>query len=137
MRRVLDISRFAFMHVGRDDQVEQLTWKQLGRHEKPVLLANVDNFWEPLFALLAHMRATQFIRSGLSVDILKAERSRTSCRAARCRRRHVGRGQGKWRPKSHAGFSRPTYSAKRHRLDAIAVGIGDEGRVVFSPDRGA
>jgi len=57
-----------------EELVEQLTWKQLGRHEKPVLLANVDNFWEPLFALLAHMRATQFIRSGLSVDILKAER---------------------------------------------------------------
>jgi uncharacterized protein (TIGR00730 family) len=57
-----------------EELVEQLTWKQLGRHEKPVLLANVDNFWEPLFALLAHMRSTQFIRSGLSVDILKAER---------------------------------------------------------------
>jgi len=39
-----------------------------------VLLANVDGFWEPLLALLAHMRATQFIRSGLSIDILKAER---------------------------------------------------------------
>jgi uncharacterized protein (TIGR00730 family) len=57
-----------------EELVEQLTWKQLGRHEKPVLLANIDNFWEPLFALLAHMRSTQFIRSGLSVDILKAER---------------------------------------------------------------
>jgi uncharacterized protein (TIGR00730 family) len=57
-----------------EELVEQLTWKQLGRHQKPVLLANVDNFWEPLFALLAHMRETQFIRSGLSVDVLKAER---------------------------------------------------------------
>jgi uncharacterized protein (TIGR00730 family) len=57
-----------------EELVEQLTWKQLGRHQKPVLLANVDSFWEPLFALLAHMRSTQFIRSGLSVDILKAER---------------------------------------------------------------
>jgi uncharacterized protein (TIGR00730 family) len=57
-----------------EELVEQLTWKQLGRHEKPVLLANVDNFWEPLFGLLAHMRSTQFIRSGLSVDILKADR---------------------------------------------------------------
>jgi uncharacterized protein (TIGR00730 family) len=57
-----------------EELVEQLTWKQLGRHEKPVLLANIDNFWEPLFSLLAHMRSTQFIRSGLSVDILKADR---------------------------------------------------------------
>ncbi|MGA7803315.1 TIGR00730 family Rossman fold protein [Bradyrhizobium sp.] len=57
-----------------EELVEQLTWKQLGRHAKPVLLANIDDFWEPLFALLLHMRETQFIRSGLSVDILKAER---------------------------------------------------------------
>jgi hypothetical protein len=57
-----------------EELVEQLTWKQLGRHTKPVLLANIDGFWEPLLALLAHMRATEFIRPSLSVDILKAER---------------------------------------------------------------
>src|SRR5271163_3143986 len=57
-----------------EELVEQLTWQQLGRHSKPVLLANIDGFWEPLLALIAHMRATQFIRSGLTVDILKAER---------------------------------------------------------------
>jgi uncharacterized protein (TIGR00730 family) len=57
-----------------EELVEQLTWQQLGRHAKPVLLANIDSFWEPLFALLAHMRATQFIRPTLAVDILKAER---------------------------------------------------------------
>jgi hypothetical protein len=57
-----------------EELVEQLTWKQLGRHSKPVLLANIDGFWEPLLTLLAHMRATQFIRIGQSVDILKAER---------------------------------------------------------------
>jgi uncharacterized protein (TIGR00730 family) len=57
-----------------EELVEQLTWKQLGRHAKPVLLANIDGFWEPLLALLAHMRSTQFIRAGQSVDILQAER---------------------------------------------------------------
>jgi uncharacterized protein (TIGR00730 family) len=57
-----------------EELVEQLTWQQLGRHSKPVLLANIDGFWEPLLALIAHMRATQFIRANLSVDILKAER---------------------------------------------------------------
>src|SRR5215470_4904239 len=57
-----------------EELVEQLTWQQLGRHSKPVLLANIEGFWEPLFALLAHMRATQFIRTGMSVDFLKAER---------------------------------------------------------------
>jgi uncharacterized protein (TIGR00730 family) len=57
-----------------EELVEQLTWKQLGRHAKPVLLANIDGFWEPLLALLAHMRSTQFNRTGQSVEILKAER---------------------------------------------------------------
>ena len=57
-----------------EELVEQLTWQQLGRHSKPVLLANIDGFWEPLLTLLAHMRLTQFIRSGLDIDILKAER---------------------------------------------------------------
>lgn len=57
-----------------EELVEQLTWQQLGRHSKPVLLANIDGFWEPLLALLAHMRATEFIRQSLEVDILKAER---------------------------------------------------------------
>ena len=57
-----------------EELVEQLTWQQLGRHAKPILLANIDGFWEPLLALLAHMRATQFIRPSLQVDILKAER---------------------------------------------------------------
>ena len=57
-----------------EELVEQMTWQQLGRHTKPVLLANIDNFWEPLLALLTHMRATEFIRPALSIDVLKAER---------------------------------------------------------------
>jgi uncharacterized protein (TIGR00730 family) len=57
-----------------EELVEQLTWQQLGRHTKPVLLADIDGFWEPLLALLAHMRQTEFIRPTLTVDILKAER---------------------------------------------------------------
>jgi uncharacterized protein (TIGR00730 family) len=57
-----------------EELVEQMTWQQLGRHTKPVLLANIDGFWEPLIALLAHMRQTEFIRPALNIDILKAER---------------------------------------------------------------
>jgi uncharacterized protein (TIGR00730 family) len=58
-----------------EELVEQLTWQQLGRHTKPVLLANIDHFWEPLLALFAHMRTTEFIRPSLAVEILKAERA--------------------------------------------------------------
>jgi uncharacterized protein (TIGR00730 family) len=57
-----------------EELVEQMTWQQLGRHTKPVLLANIDNFWEPLISLLSHMRANQFIRPALDVEVLKAER---------------------------------------------------------------
>lgn len=57
-----------------EELVEQMTWQQLGRHTKPVLLANIDGFWEPLLSLIAHMRTSEFIRPGLSIDVLKAER---------------------------------------------------------------
>jgi len=57
-----------------EELVEQMTWQQLGRHSKPVLLANVDGFWEPLLSLLAHMRATEFIRPALPIEVLKADR---------------------------------------------------------------
>jgi uncharacterized protein (TIGR00730 family) len=57
-----------------EELVEQLTWQQLGRHSKPILIANIAGFWEPLLGLLTHMRATQFIRPTLAIEILKAER---------------------------------------------------------------
>ena len=57
-----------------EELVEQLTWQQLGRHSKPVLLANIDNFWEPLLALPAHTRSTAFIRPSLPLEVLQAER---------------------------------------------------------------
>lgn len=50
-----------------EELVEQLTWSQLGQHEKPIILANIDRFWNPLLALLEHMRAERFIRPGLEV----------------------------------------------------------------------
>ena len=57
-----------------EELVEMMTWQQLGRHTKPVLLANIDGFWEPLIALLAHMRETEFIRPSLPLEVLKADR---------------------------------------------------------------
>ncbi|MBR0798878.1 TIGR00730 family Rossman fold protein [Bradyrhizobium jicamae] len=57
-----------------EELVEQLTWQQLGRHTKPILLANIDNFWEPLLSLLSHMRTTEFIRATLPINVLMADR---------------------------------------------------------------
>jgi len=56
-----------------EELVEQLTWAQLGQHQKPILLANIANFWKPLLVLLAHMREFHFIRPGLEVHYLVAE----------------------------------------------------------------
>ncbi|MCZ8261490.1 MAG: TIGR00730 family Rossman fold protein [Beijerinckiaceae bacterium] len=56
-----------------EELVEQLTWAQLGQHNKPILLANIAGFWKPLLVLLAHMREFQFIRAGLEVQYLVAE----------------------------------------------------------------
>ncbi|PZA12635.1 TIGR00730 family Rossman fold protein [Rhodopseudomonas palustris] len=56
-----------------EELVEQMTWQQLGRHTKPILIADIDGFWQPLLELLSHMRATAFIRPALAVEILKAE----------------------------------------------------------------
>jgi len=50
-----------------EELVEQLTWSQLGRHNKPIILANIDNFWDPLMKLLRHMSGQAFIRPGLEV----------------------------------------------------------------------
>ncbi len=50
-----------------EELVEQLTWSQLGQHEKPVIVANIAGFWSPFLALLAHMRDETFIREGLEV----------------------------------------------------------------------
>jgi uncharacterized protein (TIGR00730 family) len=57
-----------------EELVEQLTWAQLGRHRKPVLIANIKNFWQPLCALLDHMKTLEFIRGDLNFDLLIAEK---------------------------------------------------------------
>jgi uncharacterized protein (TIGR00730 family) len=58
-----------------EELVEQMTWAQLGRHEKPVLLANIHGFWDPLIRLLDAMRREKFIRADLEVAMLIAKRA--------------------------------------------------------------
>ncbi|HEY7301902.1 MAG TPA: TIGR00730 family Rossman fold protein [Xanthobacteraceae bacterium] len=57
-----------------EELVEQITWTQLGQHKKPILLANIEGFWEPLCALLDHMRKLEFIREDIAFDLLVAQR---------------------------------------------------------------
>ena len=52
-----------------EELVEQLTWSQLGRHKKPIIVANIEGFWNPFLSLLQHMRDEAFIRPGLEVAL--------------------------------------------------------------------
>lgn len=56
-----------------EELVEQLTWAQLGRHKKPILLLSIADFWTPLLTLLDHMRDQGFIREGLELNYLVAK----------------------------------------------------------------
>ena len=57
-----------------EELVEQLTWAQLGHHKKPILIANINGYWDPLLTLVEHMRAVKFVPSALRVDFLVAKR---------------------------------------------------------------
>ena len=57
-----------------EELVEMITWAQLGRHRKPIAIANIGRFWDPLLALFDHMRALDFIRPGLDVECIVVEK---------------------------------------------------------------
>jgi uncharacterized protein (TIGR00730 family) len=56
-----------------EELVEQLTWVQIGQHKKPVMLANINGFWEPLRDLLDHMEKLGFIYSDVRGSLLIAD----------------------------------------------------------------
>ncbi|RED13040.1 TIGR00730 family Rossman fold protein [Pontivivens insulae] len=43
-----------------DELFEVLTWRQLGVHDKPIVLLNSDGYWDGLVALIDHMVARGF-----------------------------------------------------------------------------
>ncbi len=53
-----------------EELVEQMTWAQLQQHSKPVIIANIAHFWDPLLALIGHMKENGFIRQGCEVATL-------------------------------------------------------------------
>jgi len=57
-----------------EELVEQLTWAQLGRHRKPILIANIEHFWDPLCVLLDHMKRQKFLHSAHVAELVVAER---------------------------------------------------------------
>lgn len=45
-----------------DETFEILTWKYLGVHDKPVIIANIDGYWNPFNEFFVHMKKYGFVR---------------------------------------------------------------------------
>ncbi|ENR06428.1 TIGR00730 family protein [Brucella ovis IntaBari-2006-46-332] len=58
-----------------EEIVEMMTWAQLGKHRKPMVFANINNFWQPMLALLDHMRAEGFIHTAHQVQPLIVDKA--------------------------------------------------------------
>jgi hypothetical protein len=48
-----------------DEFFEVLTWAQIGLHRKPILLLDVEGYWQPLLGLLDHVIAEGFADTSL------------------------------------------------------------------------
>lgn len=86
-----------------EELIEQMTWSQLGQHAKPILLLNTLNFWKPLLVLLAHMRDYGFIRPGLEVRYIVADRVEEVIPSIEAIVRRTGALEGEARPDRLAG----------------------------------
>ena len=49
-----------------DELFEVLTWRQLGLHDKPIVILNVDGYWDKLRDLLDHVIAQGFADASLA-----------------------------------------------------------------------
>lgn len=45
-----------------DEAFEIITWRQLGFHDKPIVLFNLAGYWNPLLALIDHQIAEGYVR---------------------------------------------------------------------------
>lgn len=55
-----------------DELFEVLTWRQLGLHDKPIILLNVNGYWDPLINLIDHVIDQGFADASLK-DFLTIE----------------------------------------------------------------
>lgn len=44
-----------------DETLEIITWRQLRLHDKPIVIINKDNYWEPFFQMMNNIVAEEFI----------------------------------------------------------------------------
>lgn len=58
-----------------EELVEMMTWLQLGQHAKPIVIANIDGFWQPLIDLIDHMVEEGFITNRLPIAFEVTDRA--------------------------------------------------------------
>jgi uncharacterized protein (TIGR00730 family) len=58
-----------------EELTEIMTWAQLGRHAKPVILCNIADYWTPLAALFRHMEEERFVREPVGDLVQIVERA--------------------------------------------------------------
>jgi predicted Rossmann-fold nucleotide-binding protein len=56
------------------EELAEVTWSQLGLHSKPVVLLDVDGFWEPLTAQLDRMVGAGLLKRA-GRDLIQQARS--------------------------------------------------------------
>ena len=44
-----------------DEMFEIITWRQLNLHQKPIIIANIDGYWDPLEKLMENMSSESYI----------------------------------------------------------------------------
>lgn len=47
-----------------DETCEIMTWRQLGIHDKPIIIANLKDYWSPFLAMIDHIINQGFMRQG-------------------------------------------------------------------------
>jgi uncharacterized protein (TIGR00730 family) len=56
--------------IGTLEEITEIsTWAQLDQHAKPIIVCNINGYWNPLLDLLQHMRAEKFIREGMEFKL--------------------------------------------------------------------
>ena len=48
-----------------DEFFEVLTWAQLGLHSRPIIVANIEGYWQPMLTMVYHVIASGFADASL------------------------------------------------------------------------
>ncbi|MBW0157411.1 TIGR00730 family Rossman fold protein [Sedimentimonas flavescens] len=56
-----------------DELFEVLTWRQIGLHEKPILILNTDGYWNPIKTAIEHMISEGFADRSLAEMLIWVE----------------------------------------------------------------